>query len=136
MSNNAGRDGARGRRLFAALMLGLLSLPAVGGGDGLHGAGAKIRIDLSALDASGLYGPADGLRALSYEFCIPDRSDAIAQVRGIDGSVVMHRARGRIGCSPNELLCIGSTHQPAYLEVLQALSQLPYVARIDQAFFE
>ena len=57
-------------------------------------------------------------------------------MRCIDGSVVMHRARGRIGCRPKELLCIGSTHQPAYLEVLQALSQLPYVARIDQAFFE
>ena len=117
-------------------MLGLLSLPACGGGDGLQGAGAKIRIDLSVLGASGLYGPADGLRALSYEFCIPDRPAAVVQVRALDKTVVMHRARGRIGCSDQQLLCIGHTHQRDFRTVLEALSALPYVARIDQAFFE
>jgi len=92
--------------------------------------------NLSVLDDSGLYGPTDGLRALDYEFCIPDRPDAVARVRSIDGSVRMHRARGRIGCVESELLCIGNTHQPGFREVLAALSRLPYLARIDQAFFE
>lgn len=97
---------------------------------------AKIRFDLSALNAAGLYGPPDGLRALSYEFCIPDRPDSLAQVRGIDASVRAQRARGRIGCLDGELLCIGHTHQRGYREVLVALARLPYVARIEQAFFE
>jgi hypothetical protein len=48
----------------------------------------------------------------------------------------MHRARGRIGCVESELLFIGNTHQPGFREVLAALSRLPFVARIDQAFFE
>ncbi len=48
----------------------------------------------------------------------------------------MHRARGRIGCAASELLCIGNTHQPGFHEALAALSRLPYVARIEQAFFE
>ena len=117
-------------------MLGLFSLPVVGGGDGSQTGAAKIRFDMSVLDASGLYGPPDGLRALSYEFCIPNRPDTVAQVRSIDKSVAMHRARGRIGCSAKELLCIGHTHQPGHREVLAALSDLPYVVRIDQAFFE
>ena len=127
---------ARCRRLIALLMLGLFSSPVVGGGDGSQTGVAKIRFDMSVLDASGLYGPPDGLRALSYEFCIPNRPDTVAQVRSIDKSVAMHRARGRIGCTAKELLCIGHTHQPGYREVLAALSDLPYVVRIDQAFFE
>ena len=136
MSDN-GSGGASGRsRPAALLILCLFSLPAVGGGDGPEAAAAKIRFDLSVLDDSGLYGPTDGLRALDYEFCIPDRPDTVARVRSIDGSVRMHRARGRIGCVESKLLCIGNTHQPGFREVLAALSRLPFVARIDQAFFE
>lgn len=136
MSDN-GSGGASGRsRPAALLILCLFSLPAVGGGDGPEAAAAKIRFDLLVLDDSGLYGPTDGLRALDYEFCIPDRPDTVARVRSIDGSVRMHRARGRIGCVESELLCIGNTHQPGFREVLAALSRLPFVARIDQAFFE
>ncbi len=136
MSDN-GSGGVSGRsRPAALLILCLLSVPAVGAGDGPAVAAAKIRFDLSFFGDAGLYGPTDGLRALDYEFCIPDRPDTVARVRGIDGSVRMHRARGRIGCAESELLCIGNTHQPGFREVLAALSRLPYVARIDQTFFE
>lgn len=114
-------------------MLLALSVSAAGAE---HGSAEKIRFDLSMLDASGLHGPPDGLRALHYEFCIPDRTDAVARVKAIDASVAVHRARGRIGCSSGELLCIGSTHQPGYRDVLLALADLPYVTRIEQAFFE
>jgi hypothetical protein len=130
------RPPGRDRRLWAFLMLGLLSLPAVGGGDGSLATSAKIRFDMSVLDASGLYGPPDGLRAMSYEFCIPDRPETAAEVRDLDKTVAMHKARGRIGCSNRQLLCIGHTHQADFRAVLEALSALPYVARIDQAFFE
>jgi hypothetical protein len=132
-------DGPFGQfRPFALLILALslLSLPAMGGGDGAGWAGAKIRFDLSLLDDSGLYGPPDGLRALHYEFCIPDRPGIVLQVHRIDGSVRVQRAPGRSGCSESELLCIGTTHQPGYREVLARLARLPYVTRIEQAFFE
>lgn len=123
-------------RPAALLILSLLGAPVMGVGDDASVGNAKIGIDLSIVDESGLYGPPEGLRALHYAFCIPNRSEPVASVRRIDGSVRMHRARGRIGCSATELLCIGTTHQPSYREVLAALSRLPYVARIDQAFFE
>lgn len=128
--------GGAARRSSIVLVLALLSLPAAGGGDASDRESAKIRFDLSRLDAAGLYGPPDGLRALSYEFCIPDRADRAARVREIDGSLEMHRSRGRVGCTDGELLCIGNTHQPGYREVLEALARLPYVTRIEQAFFE
>jgi hypothetical protein len=128
--------GAGSSRCMAVLILSLVSPLVMGGGDGPVAIGAKIRIDLSILNDSGLYGPSDGLRALHYEFCIPDRPDAVSRVRRIDASVRMHRARGRIGCSASELLCTGNTHQPDYREVLEALSRLPFVARIVEAFFE
>jgi len=137
LSDN-GSGGACGRsRPAALLILCLLSLPAVGGGDGPEAAAAKIRFETcrsSTIPAC--TGPLTAWRALDYEFCIPDRPDAVARVRSIDGSVRMHRARGRIGCVESELLCIGNTHQPGFREVLAALSRLPYLARIDQAFFE
>lgn len=122
--------------LAPVLMVGLLGMGVAAAGDPARVAGAKIRFDLSVLDDSGLYGPPDGLRALHYEFCIPDRPDTIARVRAIDGSVAMHHAAGRIGCATGELLCIGTTHQAGFREVLAALSRLAFVARIEQAFFE
>lgn len=81
-------------------------------------------------------GPLTACGPWYYEFCIPDRPDTVARVRSIDKSVTMHRARGHIGCNPSELLCIGNTHQRGFRQVLAALSRLPTVARIDQAFFE
>jgi hypothetical protein len=136
----AGDGPFRGRRSLAraVLVLGsvLWSHGVLGGGGDASTAADIIRFDLSVLGESGLYGPSDGLRALHYEFCIPDRSDAIAQVRRIDASVLVQRAPGRIGCSNTQLLCIGSTHQPGYRRVLAALADLPYVVRIEQSFFE
>ena len=96
----------------------------------------KLRFDLSVLDDSSLYGPVDGLRPLDYELCIPERPDTVARVRSVNKSVTMQGARGRIGCNPSELLCIGNTHQPGFRQVLAARSRLSYMARIDQAFFE
>jgi hypothetical protein len=84
-----------------------------------------------------LYGPPGGLRALHYEFCIPGEAAPEAQVRQIDPSIqIFKKSRGRIGCGPGEYLCLGSTHQPGFKAVLLKLAGLPYVKRIDQAFFE
>ena len=101
--------------------------------DGGPAAGDKIRFDLAAFDDDGLTGPADGRRAGAYEFCIPARPEAEAEVRAIDPTVtVSPHSRGRIGCAvPAEVLCLGSTHQPRFRAVLQRLAALPYVARID-----
>lgn len=125
MSHGGSTGVSKSLRGGALLILSLLGPFALATGDGLEVAAAKIRFDLSVLDVSGLYGPPDGLRAVDYEFCIPDRPDTVAQVRSIDKSVTMHGARGRIGCSASELLCIGNTHQPGYREVLAALSHCP-----------
>lgn len=122
-------------RWIASLALMLLCGPgAAGAGDAAFA--GKLAFDLSSLDAAGLYGPADGLRALHYEFCIPDRRYAIARVRAIDASVEMHRSPGRIGCRADQLLCLGSTHQHGYREVLEGLARLDFVERIEQSHFE
>ncbi len=97
---------------------------------------SKIRIDLSRLDADGLQGPPDGLRALHYEYCIPDRLEAIQAVTAIDRTLQIQRSPGRIGCGTAELLCLGHTHQPDHSRVLERLAALPYVAIIREAFFE
>ncbi len=96
-----------------------------------------IRFDVSQLDDEGLMGPPDGLRALSYEFCIPASEARVKEVEAIDSTVAIQRSSpGRIGCGEAEYLAIAHTHQPGFREVLDRLSRLPYVNEIQEAHFE
>ena len=95
---------------------------------------AKITLDLGQIDDSGLTGPPNGRVAISYEFCIPVTQAAQDEVRQIDSTIVFQPgARGRIGCTKAQILCIGSTHQPNWRAVLQKLASLEYIARIDRS---
>jgi hypothetical protein len=98
---------------------------------------SKITFKLDHLNQDGLYGPPDGRKALHYEFCIPGDPAYAAQVRHLDPTIeIFSKSRGRVGCGPGEYLCVGNTHQPGFKAVLVKLASLPYVKRIDQAFFE
>ena len=98
---------------------------------------AKVAFDLDQLDEDGLVGPADGKRALSYEFCIPPSEECKELVASIDPTVeIMCGSPGRIGCYPDECLCIGSTHQENFRDVLRKIAELPYVEKIDETVFE
>jgi hypothetical protein len=97
----------------------------------------KITFDISKLDEHGLYGPPDGKRALSYEFCIPNTEQNRAEVERIDPTIKFFaESPGLIGCGKSENLCIGSTHQNDFKGILQRLAVLTYVQRIDESFFE
>lgn len=96
----------------------------------------KIRFDLSGLDEDGLLGPPGGKVALDYEFCIPLDEKYLREVERIDPTVKAQTARGRIGCSRDQYLCLGHTHQENYKEVLYRLAGLAYVEKIERAFFE
>jgi len=98
---------------------------------------SKLGFDASALDEHGLLGPDGGKVALSYEFCVPKDQKLVDQVRAIDPSVAIQAGSpGRIGCGPTEVLCVGSTYQADFLEVLQTLCDLDFVTRIERAVFE
>ena len=98
---------------------------------------AKVTFDLDQLDDDGLVGPPDGKRALSYEFCIPPSDECKELVSSIDPTVeIMCGSPGRIGCYPDECLCVGSTHQENFRDVLRRIAELPYVEKIDEAVFE
>ncbi len=97
----------------------------------------KLDFDLAELDDNGLIGPPDGKVAVSYELCVPRDQKLVDEVRSIDPSIAIHAdSRGRIGCSPMEVLCLGSTHQRGFREVLEKLCGLPYVRRIERTWFE
>ncbi|MCL7975845.1 MAG: hypothetical protein M8863_00910 [marine benthic group bacterium] len=101
------------------------------------GIAGVITFDLEPISEDGLTGPPDGLRSVSYEFCIPADSASAAEVLAIDPSLKLHSGSpGRIGCSDTQTLCIGSTHQPEWRSILERLSALDYVTRIDQTFWE
>jgi hypothetical protein len=98
---------------------------------------AVIGFELCDLDADGLIGPEDGKRAVDYEFCIPAGDGFVDEVRSIDVSARFHaESPGRIGCDQDQVLVLGNTHRPDFAFVLQRLADLPYVERIEQAFFE
>jgi hypothetical protein len=97
----------------------------------------KLTFDVSILDPNGLYGEPDGKRALTYEFCIPGMERFLSKVKQIDATLqCLSETPGRIGCDSHEFLCIGSTHQPRFREVLRDLAELPSITRIDQSFLE
>ncbi|MDP6630797.1 MAG: hypothetical protein QGH42_07060 [Kiritimatiellia bacterium] len=97
----------------------------------------KVELDLSRLDADGLRGPADGKVAVSYEFAIPNRAECRAEVTAIDPTVeFMAGSPGRIGATRQQCLCIGSTHQKNYADVIRALADLSYIERIIECHFE
>ena len=97
----------------------------------------KIAFDVSAISPAGLSGAADGAVAVSYEFCIPANPAAIIEVERVDPSArCTLGSRGRIGCAPDEALCIGSTNQAGWLGVLNAVAALSYVKRITRSFGE
>ena len=93
--------------------------------------------DVTSLNDEGHYGAANGKRALSYEFCIPDMERNRSQVKRIDLILqCMSEAPRQIGCGTYENLCIGSTHKKNFRDVLRGLAELPYITRINQSFFE
>jgi hypothetical protein len=97
----------------------------------------KITFDLNTLNEDGLYGPPNGLRALDYEFCIPAQPQFAEEVKALDASLKIYpSSSGRIGCSREQYLCIGNTHQKNYRTVLLKLASLAYVEKIDQTFWE
>jgi hypothetical protein len=94
-------------------------------------------MDLTQLDGDGLRGPPDGKVAMAYEFAVPNIEECKAQVKAIDSTVkLMPGSRGRVGAGKDECLCIGSTHQRNWREVLRRLAELPYVDRIIECHFE
>ncbi len=100
-------------------------------------ANQKITFDLDRLDPYGLLGTGKAKHALSYEFCIPDTTQCRAEVQSLDPTLqVMPGSPGRIGCKDNESLCVGSTFQPNFKEVLQRLADLTYIQKINERFFE
>jgi hypothetical protein len=98
---------------------------------------SKIKFSLDNIHPDGLRGPPDGLVSVAYEFCIPADEKIYQEVRRIDPSVKIHHgSRGRVGCSKDQALCVGETHQSRWREVLKELSSLKYVAEIRECFFE
>ena len=122
---------------FVALVLVMTVRHMDASGEPAPAAFPKIAIDLTSVNAEGLRGPATGLRAVHYEYCIPSGERYAAEVRGIDATTRFQRSsRGRIGCSGDEVLVLGHTHQRGYREVLERLAALPYVSRIQESHFE
>jgi hypothetical protein len=116
--------------LFAVLMTACTEPPT-------HTATPSLHFDLKQLNSEGLRGPPDGLRALHYEFCIPDRPALISEMKAIDPTLQIQAASpGRIGCGEGEALCLGHTHQPRFREVLERLARHPEVGEIHEAVFE
>jgi len=85
----------------------------------------KIAIDPSALDDA---------HGVAYEFCLPQDEAKQAEVRGIDSTLQFYPGgRGRIGCTTEQFLCIGSGGTRS---VLLKLASLDYITRIGPFYGE
>ena len=97
----------------------------------------KITFDINNINEQGLSGPPGGLVSIDYEFCIPANKSYVEEVKKIDATVMVYESSsGRIGCSQDEYLCVGNTHQRNFKVVLYKLAGLSYVNRIDRCYWE
>ena len=130
------KHAALGRPAAVALLrLAVIALVGVACSSAASDWRSKIGFDLEGIDAQGLIGQPDGLRAQSYEFCIPLEREP--EVVAIDATIGRcQRSPGRVGCNQSQALCIGHTHQRDYLQVLERLGSLDYVEQIEPAWFE
>ena len=89
-----------------------------------------VEFNLRQLDPQGNR-PSSGFQPLTYEFCVPANPNATGGVESIDRTVRCHPGvPGRIGCLPNQALCVGNTGQSNWASVLAELSNEPFVRRI------
>lgn len=94
----------------------------------------KIQFEYTVIDDKGYL---NGETIIDYEFCIPKDEKKVAGIMAIDSTIAMpRRAKGRIGCSEDEWLCIVSNHSAGWKERLFAIASLPYVKRIIQTHYE
>ena len=95
----------------------------------------KMNFSFSKIDKNGLIKKRG--TSLSYEFCIPNKTEYIDEIHRIDESIGTYKSsKGRIGCGANEILCIGETADKDYKKILIALTNLNYVKQINESFFE
>ena len=101
----------------------------------LKKAETKMNFSFSKIDKNGLIKKRG--TSLSYEFCIPNKTEYIDEIHRIDESIGTYKSsKGRIGCGANEILCIGETADKDYKKILIALTNLNYVKQINESFFE
>jgi hypothetical protein len=96
---------------------------------------SKMNFEFSKLDKHGLIKKRG--TSLAYEFCIPNNETYLDKIKEIDESISIYKSgSGRIGCSNNEILCIGETHNKDYKRILTQIAELEYVKSINESFFE
>ncbi|MEN8928909.1 MAG: hypothetical protein ABF242_06245 [Flavobacteriales bacterium] len=95
----------------------------------------KMNFSFSKLDKKGLI--KDRGTSLAYEFCIPNTEANLNEIKAIDETIAVYKSsKGRIGCSKEEILCIGETADKDYKKILIAISNKTYVKSINESFFE
>jgi hypothetical protein len=98
---------------------------------------AKIKFDITQIDEQGLIGPVSGKVALDYEFCIPRSEEHTAIIKQINPKIkISPKSRGRIGCTRSEQLCIGTTAQENWKNILMETAKLNFVEKIERTFYE
>ena len=96
----------------------------------------KIGFDYQSLDKNGLIGPPDGLVSVDYEFCIPIDKDLQSQALSMDPSLKILDSPGRSRCKKGEVLAMGNTQQANAKTILEGLSSLTFVRKINRVWFE
>lgn len=98
----------------------------------------KIRIDLTKFNDEGYRIHPDGEKSsTSYEFCIPAGDSFLSVVKAIDSTASeMKGSQGRSDCGDMEWLVIGNTRQTGFKNVLKRLSELKYIRKITETFWE
>ena len=99
---------------------------------------SKISLDLKQFNDDGYRErPKGEFSSTNYEFCIPGNDETAKEVMAIDPTIGVYKtSKGRSGCTDKEWLCIGSTRQANFKNVILKLASLSYIRKISETFWE
>jgi hypothetical protein len=72
----------------------------------------------------------------NYEFCIPNTAQNKALVLAADPTTLFLFGQGRIGCTDDQVLCVGNTLDPDFRGRIGKLCALDIVKRIEPTYWE
>lgn len=123
------------KTIFAVILITFFMSCTIFKSKAVKNAEEKMNFSFSKLDKKGLI--KEKGTSLAYEFCIPNTEANLNEIKAIDESIAVYKSsKGRIGCSKDEILCIGETVDKDYKNILIEISKKSYVKSINESFFE
>ncbi|MFT7113445.1 MAG: hypothetical protein ACI8P7_000212 [Candidatus Azotimanducaceae bacterium] len=98
---------------------------------------SKFDFDINAIDAKGRYLENNNSSYLHYEFCLPQNSECLKQIKRINSKLKPLKSSALLKCGKQSILMSGTSYQdPNPKQTLCELAELACIKSISKSPFE